>query len=76
MFGRTAIHPRQLPVIVAAFLPAADEAARARELVASLAAAAANDTGVVVLPGGRFADRAMLAQARRTVQLADRYGIG
>ncbi|ROT32485.1 CoA ester lyase [Micromonospora sp. HM5-17] len=71
--GRTAIHPRQLPVIVEAFRPSEAEVLRARELLAAVAEAETRDTGTVVLPDGRFADRAMVAAARRTVDLAERY---
>jgi citrate lyase subunit beta/citryl-CoA lyase len=71
--GRAAIHPRQLPVIVAAFRPSEEEVARARELLAALKAAARTGSGTAVLPDGRFADRAMAAAAERTVALAERY---
>ncbi|PWR13204.1 CoA ester lyase [Micromonospora sicca] len=71
--GRAAIHPRQLPVIAEAFRPAEREVARARELLAAVADAQARDSGTVVLPDGRFADRAMVAAARRVVDLAARY---
>jgi citrate lyase subunit beta / citryl-CoA lyase len=71
--GRNAIHPRQLPVIVDAFRPDAGEVARAGELLAAVAEAETNQSGTVVLPDGRFADRAMVAAARRTVELAERY---
>ncbi|MEU9825212.1 HpcH/HpaI aldolase/citrate lyase family protein [Micromonospora chersina] len=71
--GRAAIHPRQLPVIAAAFRPADREVDRARELLAALADAQTRDSGTVVLPDGRFADRAMVAAARRVVDLAARY---
>ncbi|MET7393337.1 CoA ester lyase [Dactylosporangium sp. NPDC005572] len=71
--GRAAIHPRQLPVIVAAFRPSAQDVARAETLLAALAAAGQHDSGTAVLPDGRFADRAMVAAARRTLDLAARY---
>lgn len=71
--GRTAIHPRQLPVIVAAFRPAEAEVVRARELLAAVAEAQVRGAGTAVLPDGRFADRAMVAAARDTVALAERY---
>jgi citrate lyase subunit beta/citryl-CoA lyase len=70
--GRAAIHPRQLPVIVAAFRPSEAELARARELLAAVAEARAHGSGAAVLADGRFADRAMVAAAERTVALADR----
>lgn len=68
--GRAAIHPRQLPVIVAAFRPGDAELARARELLAAVAEARVRGRGVAVLPDGRFADQAMIAAAERTVALA------
>lgn len=71
--GRTAIHPRQLPVIVEAFRPADREVAAARELLAAVSEAQTRDSGTVVLPDGRFADRAMVAAARRVVDVAARY---
>ncbi|MFR9775638.1 HpcH/HpaI aldolase/citrate lyase family protein [Micromonospora sp. MS34] len=71
--GRAAIHPRQLPVIAEAFRPADREVALARELLAAVADAQTRGTGTVVLPDGRFADRAMVAAARRVVDLAARY---
>jgi citrate lyase subunit beta/citryl-CoA lyase len=71
--GRAAIHPRQLPVIAAAFRPAAQDVARAEALLAALADAQTRDAGTVVLPDGRFADRAMVAAARHIVELAARY---
>lgn len=69
--GRAAIHPRQLPVIVAAFRPTAEEVDRARELLAAVARAQAAGSGTAVLPDGRFADQAMVAAAAETVAYAD-----
>ncbi|MFW6721328.1 HpcH/HpaI aldolase/citrate lyase family protein [Streptomyces sp. MAR4 CNY-716] len=66
--GRTAIHPRQLPVIERAFLPTRQEAERAEEVVA----AAAADGGALALPDGRFVDAAVVAEAHRTLRLARR----
>jgi citrate lyase subunit beta/citryl-CoA lyase len=70
--GRAAIHPRQLPVIVEAFRPADRDVARARALLAAVADAETRGSGTAVLPDGRFADRAMVAAARRTLDLAAR----
>ncbi|MFF1836909.1 HpcH/HpaI aldolase/citrate lyase family protein [Streptomyces sp. NPDC058231] len=66
--GRAAIHPRQLPVIERAFLPAAEEIDAAQEIVE----AALTDQGALALPDGRFVDAAVVAAARRTLALADR----
>lgn len=66
--GRAAIHPRQLPVIAAAYRPSEAEIARAREL---LAAAEATGGGATVTADGRFVDEAVLRQARRMLALAE-----
>lgn len=68
--GRTAIHPRQLPVIEEAYRPTQAEIAAAEEVVA----AAATDAGALALPDGRFVDAAVVAAARRTLDLARRPG--
>lgn len=73
--GRTAIHPRQVPVIEEAFRPAEAELARARELLEAMHGADERGSGVVVLADGRFADRAMVAAAERTVALAERSAV-
>ncbi|MFD3420296.1 HpcH/HpaI aldolase/citrate lyase family protein [Streptomyces decoyicus] len=67
--GRAALHPRQLPVIETAFLPSAEEIAAARETVR---AAAAEGGGALALPDGRFVDAAVVAGARRVLELAER----
>ena len=70
--GRTAIHPAQLPVIRAAFLPTPEEVDRAREVVAQVADAESNGSGVVTLADGTFLDRAMVDHARAVLALAAR----
>ncbi|WP_329144266.1 CoA ester lyase [Streptomyces niveus] len=67
-FGRSAIHPRQLPVIERAYLPTAGEVESAAEIVE----AAARDAGALALPDGRFVDAAIVAAAHRTLFLAAR----
>lgn len=66
--GRSAIHPRQLPVIERAYLPTAREVESAAEIVE----AAAKDAGALALPDGRFVDAAIVAAAHRTLFLAAR----
>ncbi|MFJ5706771.1 HpcH/HpaI aldolase/citrate lyase family protein [Streptomyces sp. NPDC093105] len=68
--GRTAIHPRQLPVIERAYLPTAQEVDAAREVVA----AATADRGALALADGRFVDAAVVAGAHRVLALAERAG--
>ncbi|GAA1365043.1 HpcH/HpaI aldolase/citrate lyase family protein [Streptomyces beijiangensis] len=66
--GRTAIHPRQLPVIERAYLPSSHEIEAAEEIVK----AAATDRGALALPDGRFVDAAVVEGAQRTLALAAR----
>lgn len=70
MFGRSALHPAQLPVIARAFRPDAAELRRAREIVAAAEGAEADGSGAVALPDGRFVDAPILHSARRTIALA------
>ena len=68
--GRTAIHPAQLDTIRAAFLPTAEEVARAREVVERVEGAVAAGTGALVLADGTFLDVAMVERAKATLALA------
>jgi citrate lyase subunit beta/citryl-CoA lyase len=68
--GRTAIHPRQLPVIEAAYLPTPEELETAEAIIK----AAATAPGPQALPDGRFIDAAVVAGAHRTLALARRCG--
>ncbi|NEE00949.1 HpcH/HpaI aldolase/citrate lyase family protein [Phytoactinopolyspora halotolerans] len=70
--GRAAIHPRQLPIIEAAFAPDPDEVERAREVIASVDGAQARGDGTSVLPDGSFLDLAMVEQARHVLALDER----
>ncbi|MFH8465683.1 HpcH/HpaI aldolase/citrate lyase family protein [Streptomyces sp. NPDC017991] len=67
-FGRAAIHPRQLPVIEAAYLPTQEEI----ETAETILGAAATHSGAQALPDGRFIDTAVVAGAHRTLALARR----
>lgn len=68
--GRTAIHPRQLPVILQAYLPTEREVARAREIVEAYST---SDAGAFAIDGA-FVDAAVVVAAEQTVRLAERYG--
>ncbi|MCA2223699.1 HpcH/HpaI aldolase/citrate lyase family protein [Nonomuraea aurantiaca] len=72
LFGRTAIHPRQIPVIRRAFAPTREETERATEIVQAAEQAERAGTGAVALPDGRFVDAPIVARARRTLDLAER----
>lgn len=66
LFGRTAIHPRQIPLIRRAFRPSDEEVARAREIVEASSA-----RGAVALADGRFVDAPILARAQAVLRLAE-----
>ena len=70
--GRAAIHPDQLPIIAKAFTPDDHEVAAAQALLDGLSAASGLGLGGLVLPDGRFVDRAMISLAERTVDLGRR----
>lgn len=73
-FGRSAVHPVQVPVINRAFTPTAAEVASAEALEEQLAAAVASGAGGLQLPDGRFVDRATVLAARRTLDYGQRDG--
>ena len=67
-FGRSAIHPRQLPVIHRAFDPTAAEVERARKEIAVYEAAGAQGRGASQWDGG-FIDLAIVRRARAVLEL-------
>ncbi len=71
MFGRTAIHPRQIPVIRAAFRPSPEEISRAREVVDAADQAGIDGIGALALPDGRFIDAPIVTKARGILALAE-----
>lgn len=75
MVGRTALHPRQLPVIREAFTPAPDEVTRALEVVTASERAERLGSGAIALPDGRFIDLPIVNAARRTLALARHLGV-
>ncbi len=67
--GKLAIHPAQVPVINAAFMPSAEELAQARDVIAAFDAQP--DAGVLSV-GGKMVDLPHLTQAKRVVERASR----
>ena len=65
--GKLAIHPAQVPVINAAFLPSAEDLAHAEAIVAAFEAHP--DAGVLSV-SGKMVDRPHLVQARRVLERA------
>src|SRR5438067_9909387 len=68
--GKTLIHPQQIEPANAAFTPSADEAARARRIIALYAEAVAAGTGAVRIEG-RLVEALHVEEARRTLALID-----
>ena len=73
-FGRSAIHPRQVPIINHLFTPTAEQIARAREIVDGAAKAEATGSGALQLAGGEFVDRPVVDRSEALLQLADALG--
>jgi citrate lyase subunit beta / citryl-CoA lyase len=67
-FGKSAIHPAQLPTIHAVFDPDANEVQWAQQV---LAAFAASNGAAVRLPTGEFVDLPVAERARNILQLAE-----
>ncbi|MCM3849094.1 CoA ester lyase [Pseudonocardia sp. DR1-2] len=70
LFGRSVIHPRQVPVVRAAFAPTAHETEWALAVVE--AAGRAGARGAVALDDGTFVDRPVVDRARSILDLAAR----
>jgi citrate lyase subunit beta / citryl-CoA lyase len=71
--GMGCVHPRQIPVIHAAYDPTPDEVARARRIVVAFDEASAAGLGVVAL-GSKMIDLPVVIRARRVVDVARRAG--
>lgn len=65
--ARTALHPRQVPVINDSFTPTDEEVDQARQTVAALADAAVLGSGVALTAQRRFVDTAVARSARQTL---------
>ncbi len=68
-FGRSAIHPRQLPVLHQVFTPQREEIEGARRIVDAFEASGG---GASVLAGGQFLDAAVVRRARAVLELVKR----
>jgi citrate lyase subunit beta / citryl-CoA lyase len=66
-FGKSAIHPRQLPVLHEVFTPTEEEIAWASEVLTAFDAA---DGAALRLPSGEFVDLPVADRARRVLELA------
>ncbi|TFV64808.1 CoA ester lyase [Geodermatophilus sp. DF01-2] len=73
-YGRSALHPAQVPVINEVFTPTPEEVADAEQLQAQLAAAVDAGAAGLQLPDGRFLDNAVVQAAARTLAYGRRGG--
>lgn len=71
-FGRSAIHPDQVPVINEVFTPTAAEVAEAEALQQQLEQAVDAGSAGLKLPDGRFIDNAVVLAAKRTLAFGRR----
>jgi citrate lyase subunit beta / citryl-CoA lyase len=69
--GKVALHPRQLPIVTAAFAPGERELARAREVDEAFRAAEASGVSSLKLADGTFVDYAVVARARDLLDAAE-----
>jgi len=71
-FGRSVVHPSQIPVVNKVFTPTEAEVRAARDLVDEVGAAEENGHSAYLDRAGRLVDPAILARAMWTLTLADR----
>lgn len=69
-FGRSAIHPRQVPIIHRVFTPSDEEVSRARHIVEAAQAAEAAGAGAIQFPDGTFVDAPVVRRAEDVLRLA------
>lgn len=72
--GKSAIHPRQVPIINSAFRPDADQIAHALKVVQTAGAAKASGVGAWTVDG-KMVDAPFVTRARDTLALAGRLGL-
>lgn len=72
--GKWAIHPRQLPIINAAFTPSDEEIAEARRIVGAYEDAVAAGSGAISVHGA-LVDEAVLKIMQRRIGIARRLGL-
>ena len=74
-FGRSCIHPKQLPVVHDVFTPSSQQLERAHKIVATAEEGARSNQGALLMEDGQFVDEAVVARARAVLKLAEQFGI-
>lgn len=72
-FGRSCIHPTQLPIIHDVFTPPTAAVVEARTIVAAFEQAQATGAAVVALANGQFVDAPIVERARAVLSLAEAF---
>jgi citrate lyase subunit beta/citryl-CoA lyase len=70
-FGRSCIHPKQLPIVHEVFTPDPERVERARAIVRAYREQVASGSGSFSMPDGQFVDEAIARQAEALVDLAE-----
>lgn len=73
-FGKSAIHPRQLPIINRVYTPSDAELEAAHAIVEAAEQAEDHGIGALRLPSGEFVDLPVVERARALLALAARLG--
>jgi len=71
-FGRSCLHPAQIPVIHEAFTPTATEVGEARTLVDAFERQAGAGDAAVLLSDGQLVERGVVDRARALLALVER----
>lgn len=72
-FGRSCIHPAQLPIVHEVFTPKTATVAEARAIVAAFEQAQSSGAAVATLASGQFVDAPIVERARAVLSLAEAF---
>src|SRR5487761_125336 len=70
-FGRSCLHPAQIPIIHEVFTPSATQVAEARAIVEAFNRAKAQGSGALAMENGEFIDKPVAERAQAFISLAE-----
>jgi citrate lyase subunit beta/citryl-CoA lyase len=70
-FGRSCIHPSQVPIVNQIFTPTAEQVAEARAIIAAFERARSAGVAAVAMENGQFVDQAVVTRARAIIALSE-----
>jgi citrate lyase subunit beta/citryl-CoA lyase len=70
-FGRSCIHPSQVPIVNQIFTPTAEQVAEARAIIAAFERARSAGVAAVAMENGQFVDQAVVKRARAIIALSE-----